>query len=30
LPELGEQRLADFVSYTKTDGKTVRFLIQKW
>ena len=30
IPELGEQRLADFVSYTKKDGKTVRFLIPKW
>ncbi len=30
LPELGEQRLAGFVSYTKADGKTARFLIQKW
>ena len=30
VPELGEQRLADFVSYTKEDGWTARFLISKY
>ena len=29
VPELGEQRLADFVNYTRADGKTVRFFIPK-
>ena len=28
--ELGEQYVADFVSYTKADRLTVRFLIPKW
>jgi hypothetical protein len=28
--ELGEECLADFASYPKRDGQTVRFLIPKW
>ena len=30
IPELGENCLADFVSYSQTDPHKVRFLIQKW
>ena len=30
IPELGEQCLADFVSYSVNDPRKVRFLIQKW
>ena len=30
VPEVGAQRLADFVSYLTSDKRTVRFLIQKW
>jgi hypothetical protein len=30
MPELGAQRLADFVSYPKKDAWTVRFLLPKW
>jgi len=30
VPELGPNRLADFVSYPKSDSWTVRFLLPKW
>jgi hypothetical protein len=30
IPELGKECLADFVSYSQTDPRKVRFLIQKW
>ena len=30
IPELGENCLADFVSYSQNDPRKVRFLIQKW
>jgi len=30
IPALGEQCLADFVSYPKNDSWTVRFLIARW
>ena len=30
IPELGANCLADFVSYSQSDPRKVRFLIQKW